>query len=117
MNLDVVKQGFLIGLMALGMVVSLYGPAGAASFKENYIPPEIVYAHDLSQKVAMPRKVNVNTASLPELQTLPGLSENIALKLMRLRPLRDIEDFYAMPWFDKREVQLLIDALRNRVEF
>ena len=65
----------------------------------------------------MPRKVNVNRAGLNELQTLPGLNESLALKLMRLRPLKNVEDFYALPWFDQREVQLLIESLQHRIEF
>jgi DNA uptake protein ComE-like DNA-binding protein len=89
----------------------------AATFREEYIPPEVAYAHHLQYRLRAPGKVNLNQASLQELQCLPGVDESVGLKLMRLRPLKSFEDFQQLPYTDAKAVQRLIERLRTYVEF
>lgn len=89
----------------------------AASYRDSYLPPEIVYATDLGQRLPVPRRINVNRADVNELMTLPGVTENIALKLIRIRPVKDLRDFHRMPWLGPKQVERLIDRIQSRIEF
>ncbi len=106
-------------LLLLGVFFSLafFSSAMAATFREEYIPPEVAYAHHLQYRLRAPGKVNLNQASLQELQCLPGVDESVGLKLMRLRPLKSFEDFQQLPYTDAKAVQRLIERLRTYVEF
>lgn len=79
--------------------------------KGNYIPPEIVHAHALHDRVVVPKAINLNTASLAELENLPGITQSIALKLMRLRPLKGLRDLYHLPWEESKTVDRLIQSI------
>ncbi|MEB3288185.1 MAG: helix-hairpin-helix domain-containing protein [Vampirovibrionales bacterium] len=91
--------------------------AMAYSYSENYFDPQVQYHRDLSQKVRVNKKINLNKASLNELKTLPGVDDNLALKLMRMRPIEGIRDFNRMQWVNPKEVQQLIQNLNGRVSF
>jgi DNA uptake protein ComE-like DNA-binding protein len=89
----------------------------AGSFQASYMPPEIVYASDLRQRLILPPKININKADLNTLLTLPGMTENIALKLLRIRPLSGFQDLHQLPWLKPNQIDVLIQSLQNRVEF
>lgn len=81
----------------------------AFSFQDSYIPPEVAYAEDLRQQVHVSGNLNLNTMNLGELKILPGVSEDIALKIMRQRPFTDVQDFYRkMPSVNHKQLQLFI---------
>lgn len=103
----------LLALLWLGAVL----PAMAYSYGEALIPPEVLYSRDLRQRVVVPGKVNVNKADLNELLSLPGMDENLALKLIRVRPLKSREDFRKMPFISPRNIQLLLQQIENKIEF
>lgn len=102
----------LLTLCAMG-----FNPVQAYSFSESYIAPEVMYADQLAQKIQVPTKINLNRASFNEIKTLPGMDESMALKLMRIRPLENIRDFYRMPWVSPKDVQVLIQRVQSRVTF
>jgi hypothetical protein len=112
------KKPFITALAAfcLGALLA-NSPSYAASFSESYIPPEIRYSDDLAQKVRIPKRVNVNQASLNELMTLPGIDENIALKMMRIRPVEGILDIQRLPFLNQKQLNQIINGIQKRVEF
>ncbi|MBK8189796.1 MAG: helix-hairpin-helix domain-containing protein [Vampirovibrionales bacterium] len=64
--------------------------------------------------------INLNLASWSELKTLPGVDDNVALKLMRARsqtPLRALEDLARAPWLEPPQRARLLATFRNRVSF
>ncbi|WP_373531958.1 ComEA family DNA-binding protein [Vampirovibrio sp.] len=92
--------------------------AWAATYWEPYIPPEVAFADDLRQKIALPAKININQGGLNQLKILPGFDEDIALKVMRNRPFVDIQDFYSkLPGLDKKRIDRLIEQVQPKVLF
>lgn len=81
------------------------------------MPPEVAYAHHLKERVRMPGQVDLNRASLEELKTLPGVDENIALKLIRLRPLQNLTDLQRLPCVPENAVRRLTETLQTLVSF
>lgn len=68
----------------------------------------------------VPARVNVNQASLSELKTLPGIDDNLALKLIRARqqaPLRMLDDLTRLPWLEAPLRFRLSTMLKHRVTF
>jgi DNA uptake protein ComE-like DNA-binding protein len=92
-------------------------PAHAASLWDSYMPPELAYADDLRQKVKLSGQVNINRASLNQLETLPGLDQELALKIMRHRPFENIQEFYRMSGVEKKQIDRLIRQLQPKVIF
>ena len=111
------KSRFIVCLIIASLWLGAALPASAYSYGEAVIPPEVLYSRDLKQRVVVPGKVNVNQAGLNELLTLPGMDENLALKMMRARPLKSREDFLKMPFISPRNVQLLLQQIENKIEF
>lgn len=91
--------------------------AFAYSATNSYVPPEALHADALSGRVTVPRKINVNRAALSELVSLPGFDENIALKLMRIRPVENVQDFYRLPYMRKQDIDRLIQGAQKRIDF
>lgn len=86
-----------------------------ASGMPRAMSPEILNARQLRNTVRLsPGKVDLNTASLLELQTLPGISESVALKIVRLRPMASLQDLYLMPYVEQRLVDSLILKINHR---
>lgn len=109
--------------LGLGLLLGVWVGSGlttvghAYTFRQNYFPPEVVYGHYLSDRMTMPGPVNLNQASLEELKTLPGMNESVGLKLIRLRPLKNMEDLYRLPAVEPRMVQRLIEKIQTQVQF
>ncbi len=104
------------------LFMALYGVqvplAQAYSAHTRYIPPEIVYADDLRQRVTLPQRLNLNRAGLNDLKTLPGFDEELALKVMRNRPFEDVQDFYRkMPEVGTPRIDRLIQQIQPKVIF
>ncbi len=100
--------------------LALLMQAGAMASPRPYVHPDYVFSHQLKQRYRAPGTVNVNRANLEELKTLPGMDESTALKLMRLRKsvqIKTLDDLYRLPMVDRREIDVLVDLLRNRVAF
>jgi hypothetical protein len=113
------KQGKPILTAALaGMLMGNLPPAWAATFWDPYIPPEVAFADHLRQKVTIPAAININQGGLSQLKVLPGVDEDIALKVMRNRPFVDIQDFYSkLPGLDKKRIDRLIEQVKPHLIF
>jgi DNA uptake protein ComE-like DNA-binding protein len=107
----------LAAALSMFLLVNWQVEGRCYSFRQNYIAPEIAYSRDLSQQVTVPQKVNLNRASLEILKTVPGLNEELGLKLIRIRPLQDFQDLYRLPFIEYKAVQRLIRDLQSHVEF
>ncbi|WMU93348.1 photosystem II 12 kDa extrinsic protein [Microcystis phage MaAM05] len=93
-------------------------PALAATFWDTYVPPELAFQDDLRQTIALPQRININQDSLNQLKVLPGLNEDIALKVMRNRPYTDVQDFYRkLPGLDKKRIDRLIQQIQPKIKF
>ena len=110
------KLALLPLLVACFVVTVLPQQADAFAVSESYIPPEIVYKRQLKHRLQLPQRVNLNSAGFSELMTLPGFDENVALKLMRMRPVENIRDLQNLPWTTPRQIKNLIDGIQHRVE-
>lgn len=111
---------FLTAALTALAILWLGGSAHAGLTMESYIPPEIVYADNLSQNVKLaPRgqKRDINHLSLNQLRMLPGFDENLALKVLRSRPFEDVQDFYRLPGLSKQEIDRLIDQIQPLIIF
>ena len=106
------RSGLMIVLIASG------SPVWAATYEDPYAPPEIAYANELRQTVTVARRVNINKTGLNQLKGLPGLDEELALKVMRVRPFEGVQDFYRkMPDLSKKNMDLLFQQLQPKVLF
>lgn len=105
------------GLFLLGILASYPASFGATNW-EPYFPPEVAFADHLRQKVTVPAQININQGSLSQLETLPGFTEDIALKVLRSRPFADIQDFYRrLPGLDKKSLNRLIEQIQPKAIF
>lgn len=109
----------LTALIGAGMWVNSCLPACAQDLGRPYFPPglsELARAQQHSLRV--PNRVNVNRANLQELMTLPGVTESIALSLVRLRPFRGFDDLSRIQASLSRGKWLqLRQELSNRISF
>jgi len=60
-----------------------------------------------------PRRINVNTATIPELESLPGIGPKTAEQIIRARPLKSLADLDALPGLGPKKMA----ALRDLVSF
>lgn len=115
-SLQKAASATLLGLL-LAAALDLPQSARAANYSDAYVPPEIAYAGDLAQHVTLPGRINVNKGTLNELKLIPGLDEELALKVMRGRPYADIQDFYKKLPLDKKQLDRLIQQIQPKVLF
>lgn len=115
-----VKRHYFRGIGILLLLLGAYWAniASAATFWDTYVPPELAFQDDLRQTISLPQRINVNLDSLNQLKTLPGLNEDIALKVMRNRPYTDVQDFYRkLPGLDKKRIDRLIQQIQPKIKF
>lgn len=111
----ILQRLILAALAVLILQTLLYA---VAEERPTYRHPDIFNARYLQKKVTMPRVVNLNTASINELKTLPGIDESTALKIQRLRQtlgvieLADLQQLAGMP---EQQKQRLMAGLQNHV--
>lgn len=107
----------LLGTALLAACLAL-PVAHAYSLRDSYIPPEITYADDLSQRIHLPHQVDINRAGLNDLKVLPGFDEELALKVLRNRPFEGIQDFYKkLPGLESKQIDRLIRQFQPKVLF
>lgn len=100
----------------LGICLSLPSTSWAYALQDSYIPPEVAFAQDLNQRVQLSEQFNLNTMNWVELKGIPGLTEDMALKIMRNRPFTDVQDFYKRMQAGK-QLNLWIQQLQPRLQF
>ena len=117
-NPTLIKKTLII---YLGLLSFLYATLCASSpvsaSARPYISPEIRYADQLRQRVELPERLSINTSTLNELMTLPGMDQSTALKMMRSRPFKSVQDLYNLPLMEPREVRRLIEAIQPKIAF
>src|SRR5690606_16130027 len=105
-------------LIISGVVASLLiGRAGASAAWERYIPPEVLHARQLGQTVSLPATIDINHASLNQLKIIPGFDENLALKIIRVRPLAGVEDIIDLPGVSPHDMERILQHIQSRLEF
>ncbi|HEY9746704.1 MAG TPA: helix-hairpin-helix domain-containing protein [Oculatellaceae cyanobacterium] len=92
--------------------------AHAYAFQDSYIPPELASISDFRQRVTIFEHFEVNGMSWQELQAVPGINEDIALKILRYRPFSDIQDFYKrMPGATSKPLNRWMQQLQPKLRF
>ncbi|MBY0449834.1 MAG: helix-hairpin-helix domain-containing protein [Cyanobacteria bacterium] len=104
-------------ILYLGLISLLYTTSPVSASPKPYISPEIRYADQLRQRVQIPERLSINASTLNELMTLPGIDESTALKMMRSRPFKSVQDLYNLPLMEPREVRRLIEAIQPKIAF
>lgn len=66
----------------------------------------------ISEDQSIRKKININTASLEELDELPGVGPSMAKKIMEARPFRKIEDITKIPRFGKSKFEKIKSRIR-----
>jgi len=101
----------LIAVLTLNVVST--AQAGVAP-NGNPISAEAQYSDDLSQNITLQPRININRATVHQLQLLPGFDSDIALKVIRTRPFMDMNDFYQkMPTACHKR----LGYMRNRLQY
>jgi DNA uptake protein ComE-like DNA-binding protein len=105
----------IVTLFLAVLTVSHFATAQAGvSPSGNPISAEAQYSDDLSQNITLQPKININRASVHQLQLLPGFDSDIALKVIRTRPFVDMNDFYQkMP----NACQKRLGYMRSRLQY
>jgi hypothetical protein len=108
------------GLGGLCLVLLLVQTAQADQLGRPYFPiglTELSYRHALTFQMDS-GKINLNQATVQELTTLPDINENLALKLVRLRPMTNLQDLNQLKAScPEKFVQRLIQNLKDDVRF
>lgn len=105
-------------LIFLWLCFLMTASSWAASYQDIYIAPEMMYSKDLGQTIQVPKQMNLNQVSLNQIRTLPGFDDNLALKVIRNRPFRGMQDFYEkMPVQDRKHLQWVIQQVETSIRF
>lgn len=102
---------FIVFTISLGQVYAQQLGNNKATMK-LYIPPEIDYPAGKTIKL---NKLDLNNASLQQIMSLPQINEDIALKIIRKRPIKSLEDIYHLPFLDVNRVKIIINGFGNLV--
>ncbi|MEW5820270.1 MAG: helix-hairpin-helix domain-containing protein [Cyanobacteriota bacterium] len=78
----------------------------------RYISPDIYFPRG---KVVKLQKLDLNQASLEQLMALPEINEDLALKIMRRRPIRTLEDVIRLPYIDMDRMKIIVKGFANLV--
>jgi DNA uptake protein ComE-like DNA-binding protein len=110
-RLLVLSVSALVGLCAMpqGLAQEMVVPRFPLGF-ENLSP---VLAQQRSY--APPPSINLNTADVNELMTLPYITQSMALAIIRFRPYRAVADLNRVRSFSPAQVRQLSSLLAARV--
>lgn len=77
-----------------------------------YIPPDIYFDQGRIIKLD---KIDINKASLEQLMALPQINEDLALKIMRRRPVKSLEELIKLPYINVDRMQLILQSITGYV--
>jgi hypothetical protein len=73
----------------------------------------LIYPSDLDRPISEGMlRVNLNTATMVELQSIPGIGPSFASLIRNNRPYRDVEEISKLPGFGKSKVQVILPMLK-----
>ncbi len=114
------RRSIFTRLFILLAFYSLFFPTWVYGAGKPFIHPDFLYSHQLQEKHTLSSQTNINHASFEELKILPGIDDNLALKLIRLRKTQTFQsnlDLYRLPFMEKREIDRLISQLQQYISF
>lgn len=77
---------------------------------------EMLSPYTMQQRhISPPLSINLNTADLNELMTLPYITQSMALAIIRFRPYRAVGDLSRVQGFSPAQVKQLSTLLATRV--
>jgi DNA uptake protein ComE-like DNA-binding protein len=99
----------------------MFLPIPAHATNQCWWGPEFPMGLNDYQKVGrqmplMSLKVNLNSGSLEELLTIPAMTEDWALKIMRIRPMHSLEDLKKIKEKPSNVVLRFMELLEGVVE-
>ena len=77
-----------------------------------YVSPDKYYPIG---KVYKLEKLDINKASLEQLMALPEINEDLALKIMRKRPISNLKDLSRLPYINMDRMELILKGIQNLV--
>lgn len=77
-----------------------------------YVPPDIYF--DKGRIIKLD-KIDINKASLEQLMALPNVNEDLALKIMRRRPVKSLEELIRLPYIEMDRMQLILQDITGFV--
>lgn len=78
----------------------------------SYKPPDIYNSTGPTIKL---QKLDLNKANLQQLLALPEINEDLALKIIRRRPLNYLNDLEKLPYIDEKRMKIIIKGFSNLV--
>ena len=75
---------------------------------KKYISPDVYY---FPEKKIRLKKLDLNKASLEQLMALPEINEDLALKIMRRRPIKTLQDIINLPYIDIDRMKIIVKGL------
>ena len=99
-------------------VIQIFQPVscqltGNNSVMLNELKPAELY-YPAGRKIKL-QKLDLNKASLQQIMALPQVNEDMAIKIMRRRPIRSLEDLYNLPYLNVDRVKTIVDSMANLV--
>ena len=114
-------QGAPARVAVLLACLVLTGPVCRADGPGYYLAPEFHFADDLRQTFTLPSDViiDINRLPLNRLRIIPGFNEDLALKVFRCRPFRDLQDMERrLPAsLNRMRLHQVLTRLQKRLQF
>jgi hypothetical protein len=105
-----------LGLLMLSMLPLAYG--NSTLWHPDYATGRDRLHYGAYRKVKIPTTVDINTASYDELLTLPYVSSDVVVKVIRRRPFKSLQDLTRLSdVLPMKQIQLLQDKWLNDVRF
>ncbi len=79
----------------------------------RYISPDRYWPPGKTIKL---EKLDLNTANLDQLLALPEINEDLALKIMRRRPIQTLEDLYHLPYISIDRSKIIMKGISGYVK-
>ncbi len=112
-----VKTVTLLGVTL--MLGSFWMPVMARDLHPDWAPPEVIYSEDLKYTFTLHRNLNINRAGFNELLSLPGFDEDLALKVLRCRPFKNMHELQRKlpPSIDRGRLSRIITRIAAEIAF
>jgi len=99
-----------IALIIVGMICSVLIMFGTATWPKIHLG--VAFGEASSRNDGALRKVDVNSASLRELQKLPGIGPDIAARVIRFRPYQKLDELISKKVLSRKQFARIKDRVR-----